>query len=89
MVVGLANVTLALGPAARASADEPCVDVRAPAGASIAWSEALTNLKGEIAKLSAADCQQMTLSFEPKPEGMQIVAMTRDGRPPHRRTGRP
>jgi len=75
-----ALMAVGLHPLARARADEPCAQVVAPAGLSPEWAAAVENLRRQIAQLSAAECQAMTISIEPKEEGTRIVATTSDGR---------
>jgi hypothetical protein len=73
-----------LDPLASARADEPCAQVRVPTGLSPEWTGAVDNLRGQIAQLSPADCQPMTISIEPQEEGMRIIAITSDGRRTYR-----
>ncbi|MGA7123396.1 MAG: hypothetical protein WBY94_25055 [Polyangiaceae bacterium] len=75
-----ALMAVALHPVASARADKPCAHVVAPSGLSPEWAAAVENLRKQIAELSAAECQPLTISIEAQEVGMRIVATASDGR---------
>ena len=89
IAAGIASVVALLGPGATAQAEEACAQVVAPPSLPDPWAEALADLKEEIARLPASDCQPMTLSLEPQQDGMRIIAITSDGRRAERSVPRP
>jgi hypothetical protein len=80
IAASVASAAIVLDPIAIARADEPCAHVVAPTDLPAEWADAVANLRRQIALLSAADCQSMTLLLEPREAGMRMVATTSDGR---------
>jgi hypothetical protein len=78
---GAASLAILIDPSGSAHADEPCAQIVAPTELPAAWAGALADLGKQIEQLPATECQAMTLLVEPREGGgMQVVAMTRDGR---------
>jgi hypothetical protein len=80
IAASVASIAVVLGPDADARAGEPCARVEAPTELSDAWAHAVAELRAQLAQLPASDCQAMTLSLEPREQGMRVVAVTADGR---------
>jgi hypothetical protein len=77
---GAATLAVAFGGARWAVAGEPCARVEASAELPPAWAEAVRELERELARLPSADCRRVTLSVDPLPAGVQVVARASDGR---------
>src|ERR1700690_2344957 len=89
IMMGAIMAAIVLDPAATARADEPCARVVALTEVSPAWAAAVGDLRKQIARLAASECQAMTLSLEPQDTEMRIVAMTPDGRRTERTVNAP
>jgi hypothetical protein len=87
MAGGAAGVAVALAPTAHAG--EACAVAVASKSLSPSWSEAVAELKDQIARLTSTECEPMTLSLEPIDGGLRIVATAPDGRRAERAVRRP
>jgi len=97
MILGsTAGAVVALATATRAEADAgapdvPCARVEASGDLPAAWADAVAELRAQIARLRASECQPMvlTLTVAPDARAARIVATTSDGRRGERDVGRP
>ena len=97
MILGsTAGAVVALATATRAEADAgapeaPCGRVEEPANIPAAWAAAVAELRAQIARLQASECQPMVLTLTVAPDGgaAHIAATTSDGRRAERDVGRP
>jgi hypothetical protein len=97
MILGSTAGALVVGAPTRADAEapaepsSPCARVDTSADLPAAWGEAMEQLRVQIARLPASECQPMvlTLAMTPDGNGARIVATTADGRHAERGVGRP
>ncbi len=97
MILGsTAGAVVALATATRAEADAgareaPCAHVEEPVDLPAAWAAAVAELRAQIARLQASECQPMVLTLTMAPDGRagRIAATTSDGRRAERDVGRP
>jgi hypothetical protein len=97
MILGsTAGAVVALATATRAEADPGapqalCARVEAPGDLPAVWSEAVAELRAQIARLQASECEPMVLTLTVPPDGRaaRIAATTSDGRRAERDVGRP
>jgi hypothetical protein len=78
---------MALAPTAHAV--EACAVAVTSKSLSPSWSEAVAELKDQIARLTSSECEPMILSLEPFDRGLRIVAAAPDGRRAERTVRRP
>jgi hypothetical protein len=97
MILGsTAGAVVALTTATRAETDAgapeaPCGRVEQPADLPAAWAGAVAELRSQIARLQASECQPMVLTLTVAPDGRtaRIAATASDGRRAERDVGRP
>ena len=88
MILGsTAGAVVALSTAVRAEADAgvaevPCARVEGPSDLPAAWAGAVEELRAQIARLRASECEPMVLTLTVAPDGStgRIVATAGDGR---------
>ncbi|HEX8791118.1 MAG TPA: hypothetical protein VF765_09195 [Polyangiaceae bacterium] len=90
-VVALATATRADADAGAGDAAVPCARVDAAAELPAAWAEALAELRAQIAKLRAGECEPMVLSLAVAADGRsaRVAATASDGRRTERDVARP